>query len=78
MLRPTTGATGEQGKFTEAMPQFLSHATPAEVLLLGDEAHLVRRRREAREHLEGQLPLPLACVPEQPLTKQELPRALTR
>ena len=48
------GCAGAYG-FTEAMPQFLSHAVPAEVVLFGGQAHLTRPRREAGSHLEGQL-----------------------
>lgn len=48
------GCTGAYG-FTESMPHFLSHPVPAEVLLDGEAAHLLRPRREAGWHLEGQL-----------------------
>jgi diaminopimelate decarboxylase len=48
------GCAGAYG-FTESMPGFLSHAVPAEVLILGDSAHLLRPRRDASSHLEGQL-----------------------
>ena len=47
------GCAGAYG-FTEAMPQFLSHAVPAEVLMLDGHAHVVRARREPECHLEGQ------------------------
>jgi diaminopimelate decarboxylase len=40
--------------FTEAMPQFLSHAVPAEVMVLDGEAHVLRERRAAEKHLAGQ------------------------
>lgn len=40
--------------FTEAMPGFLSHPVPAEVLLLGGRPFLARSRRAADSHLEGQ------------------------
>jgi diaminopimelate decarboxylase len=47
------GCAGAYG-FTEAMPHFLSHPVPAEVLLWRGAAHLLRPRREAAWHLEGQ------------------------
>ena len=54
------GRTGAYG-FTEAMPQFLSHPVPAEVLLFQGEAWLIRERREAAWHLQGQrIPPPLS------------------
>lgn len=40
--------------FTEAMPQFLSHAVPAEVMELDGEVHLLRERRGADRHLDDQ------------------------
>jgi len=40
--------------FTEAMPHFLSHPVPAEVLRRGGRTHLLRERRDPRCHLEGQ------------------------
>lgn len=40
--------------FTEAMPQFLSHAVPAEVMQLDGEVHVLRERRGAEKHLSGQ------------------------
>lgn len=56
------GVTGAYG-FTEAMPMFLSHAVPAEILLLDGQAHVLRRRREAKEHLDGQSIPPMLEVP---------------
>ena len=47
------GRAGAYG-FTEAMPQFLSHAVPAEVLLLDGKAHVIRERKAAEKHLAGQ------------------------
>lgn len=47
------GCAGAYG-FTESMPLFLSHAIPAEVFLVGGQAHLARDRREAATHLDGQ------------------------
>ena len=40
--------------FTESMPYFLSHPTPAEVLILKGEAHLIRPRQDPEEYLKTQ------------------------
>lgn len=40
--------------FTESMPLFLSHARPAEILLLEGDAHVLRPRWEAERILEDQ------------------------
>ncbi len=40
--------------FTEAMPQFLSHAVPAEVMQLDGDVHVLRERRGAEKHMAGQ------------------------
>jgi len=40
--------------FTEAMPLFLSHARPAEILVMDGVPHVVRARVEPEEWLEGQ------------------------
>jgi diaminopimelate decarboxylase len=41
--------------FTESMPFFLSHATPAEVAIKGGEARLIRPRMTPRELLDAQI-----------------------
>jgi diaminopimelate decarboxylase len=46
-------ASGAYG-YTEAMPGFLSHAVPAEVLLLDGKPHLLRSRQGAERHLDDQ------------------------
>ena len=48
------GCAGAYG-FTEAMPQFLSHGVPPELLLLDGATHVIRERREPEWHLEGQV-----------------------
>lgn len=53
-----TGAYG----FTESMPLFLSHPTPAEVVLRGGTAHLARRRIEPAEWLAAER-LPADATP---------------
>jgi diaminopimelate decarboxylase len=41
--------------FTESMPLFLSHPTPAEVALHNGEAQLIRPRMEPQAFLDQQL-----------------------
>jgi diaminopimelate decarboxylase len=41
--------------FTESMPFFLSHPTPAEVAVRGGQARLIRPRLTPRELLEHQI-----------------------
>ncbi|HEX2765305.1 MAG TPA: alanine racemase [Candidatus Limnocylindria bacterium] len=43
--------------FTQSMPWFLSHPTPAEVVLRGDRMHLARPRAEPAEVLDRQVDL---------------------
>ena len=43
--------------FTQSMPWFLSHPTPAEVVLCGDRMHLARPRIEPAEVLDRQVDL---------------------
>jgi diaminopimelate decarboxylase len=40
--------------FTESMPYFLSHPTPAEVLILKGEAYVIRPRQDPEEYLKTQ------------------------
>jgi diaminopimelate decarboxylase len=46
--------------FTESMPYFLSHPTPAEVMVLQGKDYLIRPRLTPQEYLQSQIVPPLA------------------